>query len=285
MNALFTDDVGREYSQSDIHKALEEIGAGDCETLFVHSDIVFGKPVGVFRRREYLNELYDAILSLNVKNIIVPTFTYSFCNHEIYDVNNSKTSMGALSEYIRKQEGRYRTIDPLLSMSVPDNLKDKFENISGHSLGEGSGFDIVHHLPDVKFLFFGARQDESFTYIHYVEKMLDVPYRYDQSFNGVIVDYDNNRIEKTQTIHTHCYGVKIPKRYDYFENELIEKGIAKKKRLGNSAVSCISRDDAYKHIVDKIKTDPFYFVEGKYTDKDLIHRYGFGENGERVTHC
>ena len=88
--------------------------------------------------------------------------------------------MGALSEYIRKQDGRYRTLDPLLSLSVPEKMKDKFSSVSDHSLGKGSGLDILHSLNSVKFLFLGAKQGECFTYVHYVEKMLEVPYRYDQ---------------------------------------------------------------------------------------------------------
>ena len=115
--------------------------------------------------------------------------------------------------------------------------------------------------------------------------MLDVPYRYDQEFSGTVIDYKGNSYEKTQYIHTHCYGVKIPERYDYFEDELIQKGKVKKIRLGNKYISCLSENDAYEQITDKILKDPYYFVEGKYTESDLIYKYGFGENGERITHC
>ena len=52
--------------------------------------------------------------------------------------------MGALNEYIRKLEGRYRTLDPLLSVSVPENLKASFANPGSNSLGENSAFDVIH---------------------------------------------------------------------------------------------------------------------------------------------
>ena len=284
MNTLFIDDLGKEYNANDIFKALKFIGADDCETLFIHSDVVFGNVPKDFNKKEYMQTLYSVLSELNVQ-IVVPTFTYSFCNHEDFDVRKSRTSVGALSEFIRKQDGRYRTLDPLLSLSVPETLKEMFSTVSEHSLGKGSGLDIIHSLDGVKFLFFGAKQGECFTYLHYIEKMLDVPYRYDQEFSGTVIDYDGNSTEKTQYIHTHCYGVKIPENYDYFEDELIQKGKVKKIRLGNSFVSCLSEKDAYEQITDKISKDPFYFVEGKYTEADLIHKYGFGENGERITHC
>ena len=284
MDGLFSDNDGKVYSAQDIYDSLRDIGADDCDVLFIHSDVMFGNVPKDFNKKEYMQTLYSVLSELNVQ-IVVPTFTYSFCNHEDFDVRKSRTSVGALSEFIRKQDGRYRTLDPLLSLSVPETLKEKFSTVSEHSLGKGSGLDIIHSLDGVKFLFFGAKQGECFTYLHYIEKMLDVPYRYDQEFSGTVIDYDGNLTEKTQYIHTHCYGVKIPENYDYFEDELIQKGKVKKIRLGNSFVSCLSEKDAYEQITDKISKDPFYFVEGKYTEADLIHKYGFGENGERITHC
>lgn len=285
MDILFYDSDGRGYNANDIREVLTRIGADDCDSLFIHSDIMFGNVPKGFKRGEYLRILYDVLQGLSARNIIVPAFTYSFCNKEEFDVQKSKTSMGSLSEFIRKQDGRYRTVDPLLSFSVPYALKSRFENLSSHSLGAGSGFDILNQMDGVKFLFFGAKQGECFTFVHYVEKMLDVPYRYDQPFTGIVVDYEGCRREVTQTIHTHCYGVKIPENYNYFEDELMDRGIVKKERLGNSTVSCIDKDDAFHQISDKIEKDPFYFVDGTYRDEDLIHKYGFGQNGERVTHC
>ena len=127
MTTLFIDKDGKAYDAEDVRRALYQIGAHDCETLFIHSDIMFGTAPQDFNRREYLGMLYEVVCDLNVKNIIVPTFTYSFCNHEEYDVNKSRTSMGAFAEYVRKQPGRYRTLDPLLSFSVPECLRIRFE--------------------------------------------------------------------------------------------------------------------------------------------------------------
>ncbi len=285
VNELFIDSDGKSYGAEDIRQSLLDIGADDCDTLFIHSDVMFGKPPTGFRRQEYLRILYQIIEDLGVRNIIVPTFTYSFCNHEDYDVLNSKTSMGAFNDYIRKQNGRYRTLDPLLSLSVPEKLKNRFENVSNHSLGKDSGLDIIHRMDGVKFLFFGTKQGECFTYLHYIEKIAGVPYRFDMPFSGNIKGYNGNVFRKEQYMHTHCYGVKIPPNYNYFENELMDKGLVKKRRLGNSSVSCLKEVDAYEQILNKISYDPYYFVEGTYSDKDLIHKYSFGLNGERVTHC
>lgn len=285
MDGLFSDSDGRIYFARDIYNSLLDIGADDCNILFIHADVMFGNPLAGFKRREYLGTLYQVIENLNVKHIIVPTFTYSFCNNEDYDVINSKTSMGAFNEYVRNLDGRYRTLDPLLSLSVPVELKREFENIGNHSLGINSGLDKLHSFDGVKFLFLGAEMAECFTYVHYVEKIMDVPYRFDMEFEGNIVDYNGRISRRKQMIHTQCGGVKLPPKYDYFENSMVEKGLLKKKRLGNKYVSCLSEHDAYREIENNIKNDINYYLEKPFSTEELTHIYIYDCAKGRITHC
>lgn len=282
---LIFDSENRSYTTHDLKDALTKVGAADCETLFIHSDIMFGTPAKGFRRNDFLELLYQMLLELNVPNIIIPVFTYSFCNHEDFDVVKSKTSMGAFNEYVRKKEGRYRTHDPLLSLSVPNSLKTRFETISEHSLGVGSGLDILHHMNDVKFLFLGADMAGCFTYVHYVEKILDVPYRFDMPFSGIVIDESGNQYERRQLIHTQCAGVRLPERYGYFEEYLLEKGLLKKCRFGDKFISCISECDAYKEISQHIRDNGSYFLSKPYKQEDLVHKYTYDWTKSRITHC
>ena len=113
---LFTDSNQKKFTCQDVLERLRSIGAGDCEILFIHTDILFGRPNPELGRRGYLQALYQILLDLHVPTLIFPSFTYSFPNREVYDVRSSRTSMGALIEYIRKQPGVRRSLDPLLSM-------------------------------------------------------------------------------------------------------------------------------------------------------------------------
>ena len=286
MDSLFVDYDGVEYTEDSIYKALQSVGAGDCEIIFLHSDIMMGIPVSGFKRSEYVRAFYNAISRLGVKNLIVPTFTYSFCNNENYDVRKSPTSMGALNEVIRKLPGRYRTLDPLLSLSVPLELKANFDVVNkkgrGNSLGENSGLDILHSLDGVKFVFLGARLYDCFTYLHYVECMRDVPYRFNMPFTGTITDYDGNSNEVMQYIHTVCAGVSL-RNDERFENYLTDYGFLKKVRLGNSFVSAISEKDAYREINDALSRDLFYFLNEP--PQNMEHRYTYDAKVKRITHC
>lgn len=282
---MFYDSDNNLYTAEDLARTLNDVGASDCQTLFIHSDIMFGALAKSVKPKELCSIFFDVLQKLNVQNIIVPTFTYSFCNHEDYDVVKSKTSMGVFNEFVRKMDGRYRTLDPLLSLSVPAHLKFLFDNVSDHSLGVGSGLDVLHHMGDVKFLFLGADIAGCFTYVHYVEKMMDVPYRFDMSFDGNIIDMDGNLLKRSQKIHTQCTGVKLPERYGHFEANLLEKRLLKQKRFGDKFISCLSEKDAYREIEQCISSNRFYFVEEPYILENLVHEYTYDWTKKRITHC
>lgn len=281
---LFTDNDGNRWKEGDILECLKCVGADECEVLFVHTDLMFGMPNPRMKKREYLQGLYQTLLDLHVSTLIFPAFTYSFPNSEIFDVRSSRTSMGALIEYIRKQPGIIRSMDPLLSIIAEGKQAKLLEgNPGNHSFGPGSGFAKLHRTEGVKFLFFGADFSEYFTYIHYIEKVLDVPYRFDMQFTGTIVDYNGMPYTHTHAIHTQCGGVRL-KNFSSLKHELREDGCLKAAKLGNGEVTCISEKDIYREVTQRIQDDPFSFVE-PYTENDLTHVYTFGKNGERVTHC
>ena len=270
---VFKDIDDQWYTIGDITDCLKTVGADKCDILFVHTDVAFGIPNAALKRKQYLDALYESLLSLNVGTLIFPSFTYSFCNNENYDVRNSKTSMGALIEHIRKKEGVRRSLDPLLSMIAIGKQENIVEgNVGNHSLGKDSVFNRLHNCGNAKFLFFGA----DFTYVHYVEKMLDVPYRFDKAFNGKIIDYSGNEYDDIHYIHTQCGGVKL-KNYQQMKKELIAEGKLQTAKLGNSEIT-------YNAIYNRITSNINSFVE-PFTEADLTHEYTFGKNGERVTHC
>ena len=281
---LFISSDNKVYADEDIKNTLCEIGIEKAKVLFMHSDIMFGRLCPGIKRNDYLEAMYRILASFDIP-IIVPAFTYSFCNGEDFDVAGSRTSMGVLNEYIRKQDGYVRTKDPLLSFSVPNSLVDNFKDLGHNSLGPDSAFDRMHNMDGVYFLFYGAELPESFTYVHHVEKILEVPYRFDMGFTGDIIDTDGSRKTETYYIHTQCKGARIPARYDHFEKKLLDEGLLKKRKLGDKSVALISERDAYRSISDNIKNDRYYYVEEPYEEDALIKEYTYDRTKGRITHC
>lgn len=284
---LFKTQTGQEITYENFLTSLKKIGACDCKTLFIHSDIQFGQMNAEIRRREFSEILLNLFDELGVDNIIMPVFTYSFNNDKDFDVRESRSLMGALSEAFRKHEGVYRTVDPMCSFAVKGKIVDEFKKyIPLHnSLGVGSCYDFLDKQCDVKYLFFGADLADCFTYVHYVERIIDVPYRFDKTFSGNIIDYEG-KIHKTDwTISSQCGGVTLYEKNNHFKKQLIEEGKLLWIPFGDRELSCISQDDARSSIQENIKNNKFYFLAKPYTEADLTHEYVMKQDGKPVTHC
>lgn len=282
---LFVASDGSVLTAGTVLDKLRAVGAEDCEILYVHSELMFGTPCHGLKRKELLQALSEVFLELHVKTLLLATYTFSFANHEPYDVNNSKTSMGVLLEYMRKlPQVVCRSEDPLLSVALIGEDKELLKDLPHHSLGADSVFDRIHRNGKAKFLIFGGEMGESLTCIHHVEKMLNVPYRYDQYFTGTIIAADGSEREETWSIQTACGGV-LPRNFYEIEEDLVAQGRMKREKLGDGKVACVDEAVFYQAVVDRIGRNGCYFLKKPYTPADLTHEYKYGKNGERVTHC
>lgn len=282
---LFQGHDGQWVSANELTDTLYGIGAADCELLVVQTGTEFGMPHPSLKRKDYLARLYEVLRELHVPTLAIPVFSFSFCNHEDYDVQNSKTYLSALSEYVRKRPEAKRSMDPLLSMVAIGEKQNIFDGDLGkNSLGESSAFDRIHHTEHVKFLCYGSDFSKYFTYVHYVEKMLQVPYRFDMEFRGKIIDEQGNATESTHYIHTACGGV-VPSPFPYLRDTMVKEGTMEAEKIGDTELICVSEENIYREIVKQLESNIYYFLARPFTQEDLIHEYQYGKNGERVTHC
>lgn len=254
----------------DFLNVLNEIEASDADVLYIHSSLNFGIPNTNLKKKELLSALLNVILSLNINTIIFPTYTFSFCNGQDFDIQNSKTSMGILNDFVRQNNNAIRSHDPLMSNVLIGEHKEFVSNIGKNSCGENSTFDLLHKTNlKVKFLFFGAIIGDCFTYMHYIEERVKAPYRYNKLFSGNII---NNGIIKKEDFNLFVrYGNVFPGPGSYiYENILIEKGIAKKVKFGNSFISLVDEKGAYDMYVKLITQYPSFFIREVFDENQKI---------------
>ena len=139
-------------SNIDIIRILEKIRVFDCKILYIHSEINFGIPNPDLKKDKILNFLFECIKKMGVHTICVPTYTFSFCNKEIFNMQKTKSKMGILSEFVRTKTKSRRSVDPLLSVCIHGKDREIIKNIGKHSIGENSHFDRIHQSKNVKFL-------------------------------------------------------------------------------------------------------------------------------------
>lgn len=246
---------------------LKAVGAAECDVLYMHTDMTFGLPAKGLRRRELLGALLGVIESLGVRTLVFPTFTFSFCNGEAYDVLNSKTPMGALNEYARQTGRGVRSLDPLLSVYVLGDPLNLVDNLSAYSIGPGSTYDRLHECGrEARFLFFGADMRACFTYTHYMEAMAHSPYRYDREFTGAVIDENGVRREGMKAIlystYANCRLNTVPVVY----NAMKTKGRLREAAVGDGGFCCLREKDAHAAISELLAADPLCLTDGTYDD-------------------
>lgn len=268
---LFKDTKGVIYTLEDVISSLKKLGADKAEVLYIHTDIGFGKPL--LKRKEFVAKLYEAIVSLGVKTLIFPTYTFSFCNNEAYDVDNSKCTMGMLNEYARKRENSFRTLDPLLSVCVIGDVPEDFHNLSKSSCGKGSSFEILSKSDKNMILFFGAKPTQCFTFLHYVEEIYNVPYRYPKEFTGTVIDGDKET-QETYSLFT-LYDTVTPSVDITFQNHLEDKGILTRVTLGEKEIMLVKGKSVHNEMCEYFDRDINILLARPYDTFELGKSYPY----------
>lgn len=264
---LFKDPYNNWITTDSLYALLQEMGAHDCEVLFVHSALNFGTPNPELKTKELLGEILNVFRDLKVPTLCMPTFTFSFCNGKGYDPRTSKSQMGALNEFFRKQEGVIRSSDPLMSVALEGQNTRLVTEVGHHSIGENSTYDMLHHRDGVKFLFFGPRIGDCFTFMHYLEWLYEVDYRYSRTFRGIVKENGEESIQEYDLFVRYNGVIPNNKSFTY-EDWMVNQGAAIRSKLGGGYVSLVSEKDGTKYYRECLIKNPHYFVDVISSIKD-----------------
>lgn len=264
---LFLATDNRLITSSDLLRALLAVKAQECALLYLHSALVFGQPHPALNRTSLLEALLEVLLELGVPTLCVPTYTFSFCNGLPYDVQHSRSKMGVLNEYIRTRAGAIRSVDPLMSNALLGRDVELVEKLGHASLGDDSTFARLHARQGVKFLFFGARLGECFTYSHFVEERLAVPYRYHRAFTGAITNQGHS-YEDTYTLFVRYHGV-LPSTSSTMEDYLRDEHLLLHTTCGDGTLTTIDEGIAYDAYAEKIRADVNFMLDPPYPHGEL----------------
>lgn len=265
---LFSQDK-KPITDGDILQLLAELGIKKGDVLMVHSDLAaLGRPPEHFLQKKDL--FLSKILGLFKEavgpegTILMPTFTYSFMKSEMYDVDNTPSTAGVLTEFFRKQKNIIRTQNPNLSFAVWGKEKDFFINgLSHDSYGPDSVFGKMLKKK-AKILLFGASFKGGTTFVHHIEYMFGVPYRYKKLTSGPI------KLNGKMFYDTYEHSMRFQDKYvaiDAYRKAagiLRKKGILKESYLGNKMLELVDTEEYFKEGLKFLKKDPLIFLNDKF---------------------
>ncbi len=251
-----------ELTKKDLVKSFKELGLEAGDVLLVHSSYksfggVEGGPQTVI----------DALLEVlgSEGTLVVPTFTLSFCeqfNREgkgYFDLDNTPSEMGILTETLRKMPGAKRSLHPIHSFAAYGKLADELSSVSGKSsFGKESVFVKLHEL-NAKIMVIGVKYCQCMTFFRYVEQMVGTKYRYIKEFSGDII-IGGKKYQDTFNMNVRDLDRKVISNNEPMGEILEEIGLVNIRKIGQSPVKLlVSTKDVYQVVAKEIRKNPKIF--------------------------
>lgn len=266
---------GKEVCYDDIVEVLRKCGLAEGNTMIVHVDLgAFGKLGDITSRREFVDifvKAFQEVLGLE-GTIVTPTFTYSFCNGEMYDPEKTPSAVGPFSEEFRLRHDACRTVNPIFSVAAIGKLaKEITTGLSKSCFGLGSVYDRLFHIENSKYVIVGV---DPFicTHVHYVEELQQVSYRYIKKFRGRIcvegAEYDDE-----YEFYVRHLDMNVNTTFDKIEKHILKHGFMKKFALGRSFVSVVGIRPICEEGIKLLEQDPYIFLENRPYRSEGMHRH------------
>ncbi len=250
----------KNFYYSDVVSSLKKVGLKNGDVVFVHNDLgKFGLLADVKNRYDFNKAFLDACLEVigEKGTLVIPNFTYSFCDDEVFDYNKSPSKIGYFSEMVRTTSGFRRSDDPIFSVSSNGPKTSMLiDNLSNQCFGKNSVFDRMYKI-NAKILNLGFYFYP--TFIHFVEAQCKVPYRYDKIFSGII------KKNKKQYNTSYVYNVRNLELNPFPNISMLEKRSLKEKtvqrtQLGGGMITCVQAKDLFNIASKMIQKNPTSLV-------------------------
>lgn len=141
--------------------------------------------------------------------LIFPTFNFEFTKGKTFDIRNTVSETGALTEAARLHPESVRTGHPLFSFAVLGKEIDKFRGLYNFSaFGKDSPFGILHER-NGKIAVLDLGGEKCSTFYHYVEESENAPNRYHKLFRGPYIDYDGKETIREFNLYARNLEMKV----------------------------------------------------------------------------
>lgn len=186
-------------------KKIEQAARFFAEKTSLHPASIHIDTLGLLRipaegegRLKYFQDILQFAEEMGA-NILIPSYSYSFCDKEIFDIANSPSKVGNITDFLRKTDFTKRTADGIFSYLLYSKslFKEFLRPIDYECFGRGGLIDALYHKDGFLCgLGCGLRM---LTEIYYLENMMKVQYRFNKVFKGEIIDLAGHRHQQSLT--------------------------------------------------------------------------------------
>jgi aminoglycoside 3-N-acetyltransferase len=169
---------------SEFVSCVKALGIGPADIVMVHSNV--SRLLKMPTEPGGLPFFRDALLAAAPDGtIVVPTFSYRFCQSGVYDAAKTPSEVGLFTEFFRRDQRAVRSSHPIFSVAaIGADVDYVCRHLSNSSYGAGSVFERLY-AADAKLLHFDVPLADACTFGHFPEQKIGLPYRYSKFFHGV----------------------------------------------------------------------------------------------------
>jgi aminoglycoside 3-N-acetyltransferase len=268
MSKPFTVDMLKEL----LHKVIQP---GD-EAILIYSGIwTFGHRLKV-PPQEIPGLVLDAIDDCAGKDrtVVFPAYTYAYNKERRFDIRNTKPETGVLPEAFMRREGVKRTRSAISGFLAKGPLADEMVPILGRSVwGENSLLEWME-TRNIRIVTLGLPWALSCGYLHRIEELARVPYRYYKEFPGAYRDENGTWKKWTETMYVRPMGVR-----SLFNWHLVNELLYERRQVlfgslpGVQIESCLAKDMVAAGR-DLLSPNPYALIENVEELKSWIDQGG-----------
>lgn len=204
-----------------------------------------------------LNVLIDAFIEEigEEGTLLIPTFNWDFCKGKTFDYKKTPCKTGSLGKIALKREDFKRTKHPIYSFAVWGKDKEllcSMENKS--SFGADSPFNYCREV-NAKNIFIDVECQHSFTFVHYVEEMEGITYRYLKDFTADYIDENGEVSTRTYSMNVRDLSEDIFITIYPFEEDFKKVGASRRLVANGIDMKIIDMGTVYPIIAEDVNNN------------------------------
>lgn len=258
------------YSKQDLLKQLEALKIEREGTLLVHSSYknmgnIEGGPDTVL---DALSEYMKAGL------LVLPTHTWKYINKDnpVFNVKESPSNVGILTELFRQREGVVRSEHPTHSVAALGREAESFVEGEYRFNTACARESVWGKLVDrqTQILMLGVDLTKC-TFIHGIEEWMEVPNRLSQTPENLYsVLHTGEKVNVPTYRHS---GPDWSERFWKVDEILDEEGAQLKGKLGEAFVRVVDAKRTTDLLCDLLSENPELFTENKPLEDEWRHYF------------
>ena len=231
---------------SAVTDALISIGVRPGSVVLVHPDAIVAAQFPLMPNEQRLDLLIEAIETAigGDGTLVMPAFSYSFTKGEPFDICNTPSAVGMVTERFRTRPGVRRTSDPIFSFACRGPMARELCALPvNECFGAESVFGTMHRR-NADIVCLGCSMSRA-TFVHYVETVHGVDYRYRKAFSGTVISANGKTAECSVVYNVRDLARRSDADLRRLQKRLADDGKSRTAEVGRSRIMAVTASDLF----------------------------------------